>query len=175
MAIKRLISIVRMVLCVLVLGTLAAGCQSEQDRRDEKLQKAAASITAHGGTVLAQAYLQDQEVSFYHDAAQIRCWGMGTAMNNHPVWLFSRPGFTGSDGVVCLAIRDPDLQTQTDRLVFHFQDGTTISVSTAGKTAFIVPVPGARHNYESTSFYDRNDTIIFEHRCPTLGSGFEFC
>jgi hypothetical protein len=164
-----------MVLCVVVLGTLAAGCQSNQDRHDEELRNAAASITGHGGTVLAQAYLQDQEASFYHDAEQIRCWGMGTGMNDNPVWLFSRPGFTGSDGVVCLAIRDPDLQARTDRLVVRFQDGTTISVPTAGKTAVIVPVPGTRHNYESTLFYDRNDTMIFEHRCPTLGSGFEFC
>jgi hypothetical protein len=175
MAIKRWISIVRMVLCVLVLGTLAAGCQSEQDRRDEELRKAAASITEHGGTVLAQTYLEDQVASFSHDAERIRCWTMSTGMNDNPVWLFSRPGYTGSDGVVCLAIRDPDLQARTDRLVFRFQDGRTISVPTAGKAAFIVPVPGVGHTYESTIFYDRDDTMIFEHRCSTPLPGFEFC
>ena len=175
MAIKRWISIVRMVLCVLVLGTLVLGCQSEQARRDEKLRKAVASITEDGGTVLAHAYLQDQVGLFFHDAERIHCWTMSTGMNDNPVWLFSRSGYTGSDGVVCLAIRDPDLQARTDRLVFRFQDGRTISVPTAGKTAFIVPVPGIDHVHESTIFYDRDDTMIFEHRCPTPLPGFEFC
>jgi hypothetical protein len=175
MAIKRWMSIVRMLVCVLVLGTLAAGCQSEQDRRDEELRKAAASITEYGGTVLAQAYLRNQVASFYHDAAQIHCWGMSTGVNDNPVWFFIQPGFTGSDGVVCLAIRDPDLQARTTRLVFRFQDGTAVSVPTDGKSGFIVPVPGRDHGYESTIFYDRDYNVIFEHRCPHPGSGFDFC
>ena len=165
MAIKRWMSMFRMLGLVLALATLAAGCGSEQDRRDEELRNSAASITEDGGTVLAQAYLQDQVASFYHDAARMSCWGMSTGVNDNPVWLLSRAGFTGSDGVVCLAIRDPDLQARTARLVLGFQDGTTVSVPTDGKAGFIVPVPGARHDYKSTIFYDRDYNVIFEHRC----------
>jgi hypothetical protein len=175
MAITRWMSIVRMLGLVLVLGTLVAGCGSEQDRRDEELRKAAAIITDNGGTVLAQAYLHNQAASFYYDAAQIRCWSMSTGVNDNPVWLFLEPGFTGSDGVLCLAIRDPDLLARTSRLVFRFQDGSTISVPTDGKSGFIVSLPGRDQVYESTIFYDRDYNVIFEHRCPREGPGFQVC
>jgi hypothetical protein len=175
MAIKRCMSMFRMLGLVLVLGMLVAGCQSEQDRRDEELRKSAASINEYGGTVLAQAYLHNQVASFYYDAAQIRCWGMSTGVNDNPVWFFIEPGFTGSDGLLCIAIRDPDLQSRTTRLVFRFQDGTTVSVPTDGKSGFIVPLPGRDQVYESTIFYDRDYNVIFEHRCPTPGWGFHVC
>jgi hypothetical protein len=175
MAITRWMSIVRMLGLVLVLGALVAGCQSAPSRRDEALREAAASTPEAGTTVLAYDYLQDQMAWFYYDDWGVHCWGMGMAAIDEPVWLLARAGFTGADGTVCLAIRDPDLQRKTTRLVFAFQDGTTVSVPTDGKSAFIVPVPGARHDYKSTIFYDRDYNVIFEHRCPREDTGFQAC
>ncbi|HYF61756.1 MAG TPA: hypothetical protein VD886_03015 [Herpetosiphonaceae bacterium] len=175
MAIERWRSRVRWLLCVLALGTLAAGCQAGRDPRDEALRKAAATTPEAGRTVLAYDYLEDQMAWFYYDRQGIHCWGMGTAIIDEPVWVLSRTGFTGSDGVVCLAIRDPDLQAGTARLVLGFHDGTTVSVPTDGKGAFIVPVPSGRHHYESTIFYDRDYNVLFEHRCPDPEMSFVVC
>jgi hypothetical protein len=130
-------------------------------------------IAEQGGTILAETTIGREYYVFWHTAEMASCWARQSEAElwadypppQQPVTVFGARGSGGSDALVCVDIHDPDLQSRAVRFVITYQDGTSLTIPTNGKTAFIMPVAGRDHINPTVTFYDQTDTSIYVH-CP---------
>jgi hypothetical protein len=130
-------------------------------------------IAKQGGTILAETIIAGEYYVFWHNAEMASCWGRQSEAElwidypaiQDPVTVFGNRGGAGSDGLACVHIHDPDLQSRAVRMVITYQDGTSIAVPTDGKAAFILPVAGRDHINPTVTFYDQHDASIYVY-CP---------